>query len=132
MKILVVEDIEPIRKALVQQLVEIPEVEVVWEGPHDPVVVEVAQQTRPDVVLLNILVTQLENTRMAFKVLEELKHIEPKPVIIALGDKQDAYHQALYEQAALKHGADLFLDRTHEMETIPQMVKSFIENPPRP
>lgn len=123
MKVMIVEDLNIIRKRLVEAIVRIPNIEVVWQGHHEKIV-EAVQETQPDVVVLDIAVQQPLQTRKALETVKSIKQLPSPPIVIMLGDAE----YPGFERGARNWGVDLFLDRHHEIMKVPILLEEIMQN----
>src|SRR5512145_2783763 len=95
MRILIVDDEAPARRRLASMLEEIAseDVEIIGEADNGMTALELARSSRPDVILLDIAMPEVDGFDVA-------RHLaEPRPLIIF----QTAYHEHALQ--AFDHGA---------------------------
>ena len=78
--------------------------------------VKMALDEHPDIVILDLVLKQ----GIGFNVLRRLAEIEPKPTAIVITN----FALPQYKQYAMLNGAEYFLDKARDLETLPDIIKS--------
>ncbi len=97
MRILIVEDFEPIRRFMVSMLQEIPEFQVVGEASDGFEAVRKTEELRPDLILLDIALPTLNGIEVARQV---RKHAPNLKILFV-----SSYHSSDIISGALRTGA---------------------------
>lgn len=127
MKVLIAEDIDFVREQLTQVLSAIKGVNVVWNGPITLESIDVSRELHPDVVILNVSVTQALLNDLIFDVVGEVKADTPTSYVIVLGDHYDAQIDKDFEAAIQRSEADLYLSRSYELIRLPRLIQTMLE-----
>lgn len=117
-KILVVDDSQEIRDMLSKLLIEMPEVELIGTAANGMCAIEMINRQKPDVVLLDIIMPQLDG----FGVMEYLceHNVLPKVIIVS------ALTQENFIQRALNLGAKYFVAKPFDNETLKSRIRDVI------
>lgn len=110
MKILVVDDHDLVRRGLVAVLSATDGLEVVGEASEGQAAFDLAAETHPDVVLIDL---NLPN-QSGFWAIERIKGLASPPNIVAMSGFDDA----LTRGHALDAGADRFVSKTASMDEL--------------
>ena len=96
-KVVLVDDHSMIRIGLKAYLDTLPDIQVVGEASSGEEAVQVVQDTRPDVVLMDLIMTGMDGVEAT----RQVKHIHPTAQIIIL----TSYHEDSHIFPAIKAGA---------------------------
>lgn len=118
-QILIVEDSEFLRAAIIQALTTLPNVQIVGEAIDAANAVNLIHQREPDLVLLDIRLYQSNG----FQVLEHLQQADVKPVVMVLTN----YGYPQYRQRVLQAGANYFFDKSTEFDVALQTIRDLVE-----
>lgn len=78
--------------------------------------VKSALENHPDIVIIDLVLKQ----GIGFNVLRRITDMEPKPTAIVLTN----FALPKYKQYALLNGAEYFLDKARDLETLPSLIES--------
>ncbi|HEY0006060.1 MAG TPA: response regulator transcription factor [Pyrinomonadaceae bacterium] len=117
--IFIVDDSKMLRERLVRMLSEIDGIEVIGEANNAAEAFRSIQILKPRFVILDI---QLPDGK-GIEVLKALKRESQPPVVMVLTNH--AYDQ--YREKCMKLGADYFLDKAKDFETLTEILKDLIE-----
>jgi len=80
--------------------------------------VKLALDDHPDIIILDLILKQ----GIGFNVLRSITEMEPKPAAIVLTN----FALPKYKQYALLNGAEYFLDKARDLETLPSIIESIV------
>jgi DNA-binding NarL/FixJ family response regulator len=120
MRVFVVDDTPEVRKRLVALLRRIPSVTVVGEADSMRAAVDAIGSVAMDVMLLDL---QLGDSS-GLSVLAAVKSQFPSVRVIMISN----FANGQYRQASLAAGADVFLDKSHELRRLPEILRDWAEN----
>lgn len=115
MKVLIADDSPVVVTRLVENLAELPDVEIIEPAQNVPEAIERVQATVPDVIVLDI---QMPGGS-GLDVLRTVKQTGLARTVILLTNH--AYPQ--FRAKAMKMGADFFLDKSSEWEKALQIIR---------
>lgn len=113
-RIFVVEDSAYVRERLIDMLGGIPGVSIVGEAESPVAAIADIVRTQPDIVLLDVHL--IDGSGM--EVLRAIKPRFPTMDVIVLTN----YAEPIYRNAYLKAGARYYLDKSHEFNSVPDIV----------
>ncbi len=119
MKLFVVDDSVVIRQRLKRMLSDELGIEVMGEAGDAPAATATILETKPDVVLLDI---HLSNGN-GIDVLHDLKKQKPAPAVIILTD----YPYPEYRQLCFEAGADFFFVKSTEFDEVVPALKQLMQ-----
>lgn len=119
LRVLVVDDAEPIRRRLAQMLEEVPGVEVVGEAATVQDALGAIHTLRPDVVTLDLSLAG----DSGLDVLRRTRGASCRPLFIVLTINT----LAAYREEAGRHGAYAFLDKARECDKAVELIRSLAE-----
>lgn len=114
MRVFVVEDSQSLRERLIKMITAISGVQVVGYAPEAKGAIEQINSIKPDVVLLDIRLTESSG----YQVLKSIDKNE-KPIVIVLTN----YAFPQYRQKFLEAGADYFFDKSTEFDRVMSVLK---------
>ena len=115
----VIDDSAAIRRRVVSMVNQIDGVRLVGEAEDALVGLDLIRETKPDVVILDIRMTN----RSGIGLLEDLKYDTYMPIIIVLTN----YPYVAYRQRCLQLGARYFFDKTTEFVRVAEVVKGLVK-----
>lgn len=110
LKLLIADDSLIIRKRLTNELSKLEGVEIVAQAQDVQEAQQLFQQHKPDAVVLDIRMPGGNG----IDVLRYIKEQRPETIVIILTN----FHEEHYRKACLKAGADYFLDKSNEFDTV--------------
>ena len=117
MKVVIADDSVPVRERLAAMLSELEDVELVGQASSLAEVLWVVQQTRPDVVILDVRMPGGNG----IEALKMIKATGAAPVVIML----TAFPYPQYRKKCLEAGADYFFDKATEFDRIPGVLEQW-------
>jgi DNA-binding NarL/FixJ family response regulator len=115
LKVFISDDSATVRERLVTMALDLPAIAVVGQAQDVPGSLHAIDQTRPDVVILDIRMPGGNG----IEVLRRLKKMNPAPKVIMLTNF--AYVQ--YRTKCAEAGADFFFDKSTEFDKLPQALE---------
>ena len=116
MKILIVDDSIMIRRSLIKLIDRIGDNLEIAEAVNAPEGIRIAQDMRPDIVILDIMMPG----GSGFSVLKIVREFEVPPVTIMLSK----YSADKFREEAERGGADHFFDKSTEFEKVVDVIKN--------
>jgi diguanylate cyclase (GGDEF)-like protein len=118
-KVLVVDDNDGIRHALVELLSTHPDLEVVGDAPDGESAIRLAQELSPDVVLMDVKMPGMDGIEAT----RRIRQIDPNVQIVA----HTAYEDATLVSDMVKAGAKSYLLKGAEAESITNALTSVLD-----
>jgi two-component system, cell cycle response regulator DivK len=112
--VLIIDDSEMILERVSEMISEIEGIEVVLKAESAIKGLELAQEVKPDLVILDIKMPDVSG----LDILSDLKQIEISPVVIILTN----YPYATYRRRCLELHADYFFDKSSEFSRVKDIV----------
>jgi two-component system response regulator AlgR len=116
LRLLVSDDASELRKRLREALADHPDARVVGEAADVPSTLEAIDRLRPDAVILDIQMPGGGGT----EVLRQIGTTPDRPAFIVLTNHTD--HP--YRMACQKLGVQFFLDKSHDMDRLGEILSS--------
>lgn len=117
-KVLLVEDTR-LTVALLTDLIQSVPYEVsLVVADNEQEGIKSALDNHPDIIIIDLVLKQ----GIGFNVLRRIATMEPKPTAIVLTN----FALPNYKQYALLNGAEYFLDKARDLETLPSLIESII------
>jgi DNA-binding NarL/FixJ family response regulator len=114
MRVLIVDDSKIVCDGLQQMLINIADVEIVWQANNGKDAIATISETNPDVVILDIRLPGLSG-------IDVLKDIRAKKLPIRVIMLTN-YPYPQYRKKCKELGADYFFDKVMEIEMIPKVI----------
>ena len=118
-RVLVVDDNDGIRRALVELLSSHPDLEVVGEAADGQSAIELSQSLSPDVILMDVKMPGIDGIEAT----RRIRQINPNVQVVA----HTAYEDATLVSDMVKAGAKSYLLKGAEAETITNALLSVLE-----
>ena len=115
-KVVLVDDHSMIRIGLKAYLDTLPDIQVVGEASSGEEAVQVVQDTRPDVVLMDLIMTGMDGVEAT----RQVKHIHPTAQIIIL----TSYHEDSHIFPAIKAGALSYVLKDIDPDDLAMAIRS--------
>lgn len=119
MMIFIADDSDQVRGRLVDLLSEIEGAEVIGHARNHAEAIEGIRSLQPHVVILDI---QMPGGS-GIDVLKEIKQDDPSPVVMMLTN----HASSQYRKKCLEWGADFFLDKSKEFESLVSIFKNLVK-----
>jgi len=116
LKILAVEDTRLTITHLTELICSVPYHLTLTLADTEQEGVQLAFDEHPDIVILDLVLKQ----GIGFNVLRRLAEMEPKPTAIVITN----FALPQYKQYAMLNGAEYFLDKARDLETLPNIIES--------
>ncbi len=110
MRVLIVDDHAMVRQSLVQALQAEPGIEVVGEAPDGAAAIRLASQLRPDVVLMDVVMPQVDGIEATRQIMRDCPEIR----IVGLS----VHDSMVYAARMLEAGACAYLLKDCNMEDL--------------
>lgn len=123
MKTFIVEDSLMIRERLRSMMASIPNIELVGETDNEIDAVQEIGRVCPDVVILDLVLAN----GSGMEVLRRIKGQPPASKVIVLTNH--GYPQ--YQKKCMELGADYFMDKSREIETLSDLLVSLADGQPQ-
>lgn len=120
MRVVVVDDSIMVRERLVKMFSEIPAVAVVGEAGNSFEALNVIEEKKPDVVVLDIKMPGDSGV----EVLRKVKKRNSSIIAIVLTN----YPLSQYRAKCFEYGADYFFDKSEEYPKVTEVLKTLTEN----
>lgn len=114
--LLIVDDSELLRDRIKSIASKVENVNIVGEAFNSLQALEMANTLNPDVIILDIRMPGGNG----LEVLSKIRKTNSQIVIVIITN----YPFEQYRKAAFELGADYFIDKTHEFDKIPEILKS--------
>ena len=114
--LLIVDDSDLIRDRIKSIASKVENLNIVGEASNSLQALEMANTLNPDVILLDIRMPGGNG----LEVLSKIRKTNTQIVIVIITN----YPFEQYRKAAFELGADYFIDKTHEFDKIPEVLKS--------
>jgi DNA-binding NarL/FixJ family response regulator len=114
-RVVIADDVEPLRVLLRAQLELDDAFEVVGEAADGRAAVAVAQETQPDCVLLDLAMPVMDG----LQAIPEIQRVAPAAKIVVLS----GFEAVALETAALDAGADLFLEKSNSLTSVAETLR---------
>jgi DNA-binding NarL/FixJ family response regulator len=119
MLVFIADDSDPVRERLIALLSEIVGAEVVGEARNYDEAVEGIRSLKPHVVILDV---QMPGGS-GIDVLKEIKQDRHPPVVLMLTN----HASAPYRKKCMEWGADFFLDKSRDFESLASIFSSLVK-----
>lgn len=119
LRILIADDVEPIRRRLAELLSEVPDVEIVGQSGSVQETMAAIRTLAPDVVTLDLSMPD----GSGLDVLRQTRGEQPRPVFIVL----TSFSVAEFRTEAFKQDAHAFFDKTREFGTAIELIGRLAE-----
>ena len=116
LKIMIVEDTRLTTDHLIELIHSVPHDVSLQVADSEEDGVRLALDEHPDIIILDLRLKQ----GSGFNVLRCITAMEPKPTAIVLTN----FALPKYKQYALLNGAEYFLDKARDLETLPAIIES--------
>ena len=120
MKVFIADDSAIIRELVKDMLEDIPNIEVIGEAAGGPEAIEVIQNLKPDVVILDIRMPG----GSGIEVLEAIKMDRSHPKVIMLTN----YDYPQYRKKCVALGAEYFFDKGTEFKELNKALEQLIQD----
>ncbi len=120
MRVVVVDDSIMVRERLVKMFSEIPAVAVVGEAGNSLEALNIIEDKKPDVVVLDIKMPGDSGV----EVLKRVKKKNSSIITIMLTN----YPKEQFKEKCLGYGADYFFDKSEEYPKVTEVLKTLTEN----
>lgn len=115
LRVLIVDDFEPVRRRLAQMLADEPDVTIAGQSASVREAMEAIRSLAPDVVTLDLGLPDGNG----LEVLRRTRHDNPRPVFIVLTN----HAVEAYRNEASKQEAHAFLDKTREFDKAVELIR---------
>jgi DNA-binding NarL/FixJ family response regulator len=118
-RVLVADDQAPFRQRMQEMTQCIPWASVVAEAKNGLEAIELVEQCRPDVVLMDIVMPKIDGIEAT----RRIKKIAPQTKVIAI----TAYDNAEFPRRSIEAGADLFIKKEElDSETLRECLEKLL------
>lgn len=117
-KILIVEDTRLTATHLAELIYSVPYQLALTVVDTERDGIKLVRDDHPDIIIIDLILKQ----GIGFNVLRCIAEMEPKPTAIVLTN----FALPNYKQYALLNGAEYFLDKARDLETLPSLIESIV------
>jgi DNA-binding NarL/FixJ family response regulator len=117
-KILIVEDTRLTATHLAELIYSVPYQLALTVVDTELDGIKLVRDDHPDIIIIDLILKQ----GIGFNVLRCIAEMEPKPTAIVLTN----FALPNYKQYALLNGAEYFLDKARDLETLPSLIESIV------
>jgi DNA-binding NarL/FixJ family response regulator len=118
-RVLVVDDLPSVRKAICMRIAAEPDIAVVGEAPDGEVALVMANSVCPDIVLMDVEMPLMDGVATT----RALRLIRPESAVIMLSIHDDAFTRARAERA----GAAAFVSRSTWPDMLPTTIRQVFQ-----